>query len=332
MLNKIFYIVLIFVATSLNAQTQFSEISTKVGAFSRMGFGARGMGMANALSSVKEGNISSYYNPANIVFQNDNLFQTGYSILSLDRSLNFISYTRKFEFGKKEDNEGNIRARSTAGVSIGLINSGVSNIDGRDGQGKQIGNFSTSENQFFISVANKFSDKLSIGINFKFYYYKLFENFSANGFGLDLGVLYSINPAMNISFVIVDLNSKYTWDSGKLYGTNGTTSVDKFPLLKKIGFSYKVQNDLLTAIEFESSNANTNILRIGAEYKPIESLLFRAGIDKININNLEVPVRPSFGFSYFYIIKNYTIGFDYAFAYEPYSSSDQHIIGINFRF
>ncbi len=332
MINRFFYLIIIFIVSSLNAQTQFSEISTKVGAFSRMGFGARGIGMANAISSVKEGNISSYYNPANIVFQNDNLIQTGFSFLSLDRNLNFLSYTRKFEFGKKENVDETLKPKSTAGVSIGLINSGVSNIDGRDGQGKQIGNFSTSENQFFIAVANKFSDKLSIGISFKFYYYKLFENFSANGFGLDIGALYSINQLMNISFVIVDLNSKYTWDSGKLYGTNGSTSVDKFPLIKRFGFSYKVTNDLLTAIEYENSNTQTNYLRFGAEYNPFENLFFRTGIDKIIINNFEVPIRPSFGFSYFYSVKNYIIGIEYAFAYEPYSSYDQHIIGINFRF
>lgn len=332
MLNKNFYIVLIFVATSLNAQSQFSEISTKVGAFSRMGFGARGIGIANALSSVKQGNISSYYNPANIVFQNDNIIQTGYAFLSLDRKLNFLSYTRKFEFGKKEDVGTTLKPRSTAGVSIGLINSGVSNIDGRDGQGKQIGNFSTSENQYFIAVANKFSDKLSIGISFKFYYYKLFENFSANGFGLDIGALYSVNQLMNISFVITDLNSKYTWDSGKLYGTNGTTSVDKFPLIKRLGFSYKVTSDFLAAVEYENSNAQTNYLRFGAEYNPIENLFFRSGIDKININNFEIPIRPSFGFSYFYSVKNYIIGIEYAFSYEPYSTYNQHVVGINFRF
>lgn len=333
MKRKILFIILLVISFfNLKAQTQFSEISTKVGAFARMGFGARGIGMANSLSSVNQGNIVSYYNPANIVFQNDNLIQTGYTILSLDRSLNFLSFTKKFEFGKKEDSDGNIKPRSTAGISIGLINSGVSNIDGRDGQGKQIGTFSTSENQFFVSVANKFSEKLSIGINFKFYYYKLFENFSASGFGLDLGALYSINQNMNVAFVIVDLNSKYNWDSGKLYGTNGTTTVDKFPLIKKIGFSYKVQNDLLTTIEYESSNANTSYLRFGAEYNPIENLYFRTGIDKINLNNFEIPIRPTFGFSYFYTIKNYIIGIEYAFAYEPYSSGDQHIIGINFRF
>ncbi|MCX7875760.1 MAG: hypothetical protein N2321_06285 [Melioribacteraceae bacterium] len=333
MLKIISYLILFFTIQIIsNGQTQFSDISTKVGAFSRIGFGARGIGMANTLASVKEGNVISYYNPANIIYQEDNLLQTGYTFLSLDRNLNFLSFTKRFEFGKKEDENGNTKPKSTAGISVGLINSGVSNIDGRDGQGKPIGNFSTSENQFYFAVANKFSEKLSIGISFKFYYYKLFENFSSNGFGLDLGALYIINQSMSVSFVLIDLNSKYTWDSGKLYGTNGTISVDKFPILKKLGVSYKLDKNLITAIEIENSNAKTNFLRIGAEYNPLENIYFRAGIDKINLNNFEIPIRPSAGFSYFYEVNKYIIGVEYAFSYEPYSSFDQHLIGINFRF
>ena len=70
------------------------------GSFSRMGFGARGMGMGNSLGAVIDGNLVSYYNPAVSAFENDNSFQTSYSFLSLDRYLNFLSYTRRFKFGK----------------------------------------------------------------------------------------------------------------------------------------------------------------------------------------------------------------------------------------
>jgi len=65
----------------VNAQPQFSAISSLPGAFSRMGFGSRGMGMGNALSAVNEGNLVAYYNPALASFQQGNSFQTSYSIL-----------------------------------------------------------------------------------------------------------------------------------------------------------------------------------------------------------------------------------------------------------
>ncbi|MEW5841681.1 MAG: hypothetical protein AB1775_00295 [Bacteroidota bacterium] len=327
-------LMLVLICTfSVQAQSQFSDINSMPGAFSRMGFGARGMGMGNAISAVKDGNLVSYYNPALAPFQEGNSFQTSYSFLSLDRTLNFINYTRKFEMGKRTGADGQEKPRSTAGISVGLINAGVSKIDARDSQGNKTGDLSTSENQFFVAVANRFSEKLSIGISFKFLYYKLYESVTSSGIGFDIGALYLLNDAISLSLMISDINSKYQWDTSTLYGTQGMTTKVNFPLLKKIGIAYKfTEPKLIAALEFENSNGGTNILRCGAEYNIHENLFLRAGIDKLNLSNFNYPVRPSFGFSYFYPLNAVKIGIDYAFVIEPYSSSDQHIVGVNVNF
>ena len=130
MKKVVLFLFLIF-TICVQAQPKFSEIASMPGAFSRMGFGARGIGMGNALTAVTEGNLVSYYNPALSVFQEGNSFQTSYTFLSLDRSLNFLSFTRRFDLGGKKDR--------AAGISAGIINSGVGKIDGRDNQdGSQI--------------------------------------------------------------------------------------------------------------------------------------------------------------------------------------------------
>lgn len=331
-MKRIFILILIF-AKVANSQPAFSEISSMPGAFSRMGFGARGIGMGNVLSSVKDGNLVAYYNPALASFQNEMSLQTSYSFLSLDRSLNFISFTRKFELGKIESPDGETKPRSVAGISAGIINSGVSNIDARDAQGIKTGDISTSENQFFIAVSNKFSEKFAMGIAFKFYYYKLFEEFTSSGLGFDIGALYSFNELLILSLVVKDINSKYEWDSGKIYGQSGRQTKDKFPLLTKIGLSYKfIEQKIIAAVEFENTNAGAKYFRAGAEYNIYPDLYLRAGIDRVNVVNFDVPVKPSFGFSYFYLLNSFRIGIDYAFVIEPYSSSDQHIIGINVNF
>jgi len=330
--KKIIFI-LYFISLSLFAQANTSEISSMPGAFSRMGFGARGMGMGNALSAVTEGDLVAYYNPALSVFQKGNSFSSSYSILSLDRSLNFIDYTRRFEFGQKTNPDGSTSPRSVAGISIGLINAGVSNIDERDDEGTKTGTLSTSENLFFVAVANRFSQKLSIGFTFKFYYYKLYQSLSSTGLGFDIGALYELNKSINISLMISDINSRYQWDTGSLYGQDGLISKDHFPLLKKIGFAYKFNEPkIIASVEFENSNAGTNILRGGAEYNIYEDLFLRAGFDKLNLSNYDFPVRPSFGFSYFYSLNTVKFGVNYAFVIEPYSSSSQHIVGININF
>ena len=332
MMKKI-YIALIIFSGIIFAQDGFSELGGMPGAFSRMGFGARGMGMGNAMSAVNEGNIVSYYNPALIPFQIGNSFQTSYSFLSLDRSLNFLNFTRRFELGKKTDPDGTVGPRSVAGVSAGIINSGVSKIDARDNQGNKTGDLSTSENQFFVAVANRFSERLSVGIAFKFYYYKLYENLSTTGFGFDIGALYSLNENINLSFMLTDINSKYEWDSGKIFGSAGKISKDRFPLMKKVGLSYKFKEEkIIAAVEYENAGSEVNFLRGGAEYGIYENLFFRLGVDKINLSNFNSPMRPSAGFSYFYSLSSLKVGFDYAFVFEPYSPGDEHIIGINITF
>lgn len=302
------------------------------GAFSRMGFGAKGMGMGNAISSVNEGNMNPYYNPALSVFQENNYFLASYSFLSLDRTLNFVNFTKRFEFKAPLDTTKR-KSKPAAGVSIGLINSGVSKIDGRDNQGIKTGDLSTSENQFYLNVSNRFSDHLALGITIKFYYYKLFENIKSNGLGFDIGLLYLLNRQMNISLMLSDINSKYKWDTTPIYNEQGNSTENVFPVLKKIGFSYKFDKPkLIAAVEFESSNAGTNFLRAGAEYNIYEPFFIRAGIDRWNLSNSDFPVRPTFGFSFIGPIGKIKVGIDYAFVIEPYSSSDQHVLGVNFNF
>ena len=298
------------------------------GAFSRMGFGARGIGMGNAMSAVTEGNLVSYYNPALSVFQQGNLFQTSYSFLSLDRTLNFLCFTKRFDLSSK-----NSKQKRSAGISLGIINSGVGNIDGRDKQGVQTGNLSTSENQFFIGFANRFSEKLSIGLAVKFYYYKLYKEISATTVGLDLGILYRLNEHFNLSLMISDISSKYKWDSTPLYGQEGSNREDNFPILKKIGLSYSDMNiGLIAAVEYENSNGQTNIIRGGIEYNIIDKLFIRAGVDQFNLSNSDFLPKPAFGFSYFKNFINILFSVDYAFMIEQYSAQDRHIVGVSVNF
>lgn len=330
-MRKIIFVLLAVSFSFVSAQPEFTKIAGMPGAFSRLGFGARGIGMGNALSAVIDGNLVAYYNPALSAFQNGNSFQTSYSFLSLDRSLNFLSFTRKFDFGQSKDDPS--KPRSTAGISVGIINSGVSGIEERDNQGIKTGDLSTSENQFFISVSNRFSSKLAIGFTAKFYYYKLYEDISSTNFGFDLGAVYIINDNLTVGAAITDINTKYKWDTSDLYGQQGNITENKFPLVKRIGISYRfIEQKILAALEFENSNAGTNIIRFGAEYNIYENLYLRTGLNNLNLSNFDMPVKPSVGFSYSYLTDGISFGVDYAFVIEPYSPSDQHIIGVNVVF
>ena len=309
------------------AQPETLKISSKTGSFSRLGFGARGMGMGNAMSAVIDGNIATYYNPALSVYQEKNNFQSSYTFMTLDRSLNFLNFTKKFKLRSSGSSDRYL------GFSVGLINSGVSDIGQYDIQGNKTGDLSTSENQLYVALSNKFSDKLSIGVTFKYYYYKLHSDMKASSIGIDIGAIYRITDQITASFVMSDINAKYNWNSTDLYGRNGKQLTDKFPLMTKLGLSYKGFDDkLLIGVDFQNSNADTKFFRIGAEYNIHENLYVRSGIDRIHFDNSDIPARPSFGFSYFYNLNDNKIGIDYAFVVEPYSSGDLHVVGVNFSF
>lgn len=330
-MKKIIICLVIGISTVFG-QFQFNDINSMPGSFARMGFGARGMGMGNAMLAVTTGSLVAYYNPAISVIQEGNSFQTSYSFLSLDRSLNFLSFTRKFDFYSKKDPE-KTKPTSTAGVSAGIINKGVSDIQLRDNEGNVTGSFNETEDQFFVGVANRFSQKIAVGILVKYYYNKIYNDVSASALGLDIGVTYFASDNFTIAAAIADINAKYKWDTSNIYGQDGNSTTDKFPLLKKIGVSYRIDNpSIIAALELESSNAGTNYLRIGAEYNIFEGLFLRSGVDRLNLSNADTPPRPAFGFSYIHEIGGVMAGIDYAFVIEPYSPADQHIVGINVNF
>ncbi len=336
---KVTYTILLFFIASFHsiimAQPQTSKIASAPGSFSRMGFAARGIGMGNAMTSVTKGQLVSYYNPALVVFQEGNNANLGYTFLSMDRKLNFLNVGRSFKFYKKDENgKPTDEVHSTAGVSIGIINSGVGNIDGRDGSGLQTEIYSTSENQFFLSFGIKPSERVAIGLNAKMYYYSLFEKMSSTSLGFDFGMIVKITDDISVGAVISDLNSKYQWDSTPIYKEKGrSNTIDKFPLLKRVGASYMLPNNLgIVAVDFESSNYGTNILKFGGEYNLLDYLKLRAGLDRLNLKNSDMIPKTSFGFQLNQSLWNLDFALNYAFVMEAYSPFDEHVISLGIIF
>src|SRR5262249_2080043 len=131
-----FSVVLVLVLL-LSSTGALAQSAGSAGAFVRMGSGARGMGMGNAMTAVNTGDIQTYYNPALAAFADGRTVGATFGLLSLDRYLNFVNYVQPIH--------------PTAGVSFGIINAGVRNIDGRDADGEKSGDLSTFENQIFLA-------------------------------------------------------------------------------------------------------------------------------------------------------------------------------------
>ncbi len=335
---KIFLFVSIIASSFASAQT-----GSNAGSFSRLGFGAKGMSMGNAMVSNIFTDVSGYYNPSLSAFQKKGAVTVGYTFLSLDRHLNFLGFSKKFKLPGQ--------SIGGAGISFSVINSGVNNIDGRDNDGGSLGNLSTSENQFYLATSFLLSEKFSMGVGFKMYYSKLYAGVTTTSIAFDVGAVF--NPKDNLSFGISlrDLNAKYKWDTSQLYGSNGNTTEDKFPFLMSAGATMKLPKDKgsvsaqlnfekipkytdrLTGIAIE--NKNQFYFSLGGEYFITDQITLRAGLDRINPGSDDFAgnMKPSAGFGFMKSIsQSNSLGFDYSFQLEPYSKDPIQNLGIIFKF
>jgi len=296
-----------------------SELGGQPGAFSRMGFGARGIGMGNAMVAGTEGEVVGYYNPALLPLMDRRYASVTMGILSLDRRLNFLSAS--------------IPLPPSAGLSVGLINAGVSEIDGRDADGRPTGPLQTSENQAFLSFAIRFKPGFSLGLNLKLYYYQLYTDISSTTVGIDLGGAYPLTDEITLGLAVRDINSKYKWDTSTLYGQNGQSSEDRFPLLYLLGASYRLPGGMGEfSAEVELSDPGTMLLRAGVEVILLPEVLIRAGLDRADLRDSGNGVRPTFGFTLRRDLEAWVPAVNYAFVVEPFAPTGMHLISVSATF
>ena len=343
MLKRI--ILITFFITTLTA-VSFAQTGSYAGAFARMGFGAKGLAMGNAMVSNSFGDVSSYYNPALSCFQVQGFANLGYTFLSLDRKLNFVSFSKKFNLQSNK--------KGGAGISLSWINAGVNNIDGRDNDTRQLGDLSTFENQFALGTSFLIDENFSLGVAFKLYYAKLYDKVTTNSVAFDIGAVYKLYPNLSFGLALKDISARYKWETSKIYGSSGTTTENKFPVLLNLGSTYLLPKNFGTvSLELESYinpkletkdetgvviNSDRKInyyLKAGGEIKVSNNLYLRAGIERIEFGSEDFwgNIKPGFGIGFY---RNFTkgiiLGIDYSFQLEPYSHEPVQNLGIGFKF
>jgi hypothetical protein len=309
---------LVILNVSFSQLQNGSSIGGLAGAPMRMGFGSRGIAMGNAMTAVINGDIQAYYNPAALPFESVPTAVAAYSVLSLDRRLNYLSYTQSL--------------KPNAGISLSIINAGVGDIDGRDEDGVHTQTYSTSENSFMFSFGLQPVPKFSFGITMKVLYYNFVENIRSTTAAIDIGAIYLLSQEITLGAAVQDINAKYKWDTSPLYGTNnGNSTIDRFPLRKRIGISWVPANySLILSGELEAIGS-ADFFRIGTEIEIYDGIHLLGGIDQIALNT-DLPAKPSLGISVQTKLSTWTPAFQYAYVFEPYSPSGIHILSFSLRF
>ena len=304
-----FYILFIFIST-------ICASGGLVGSAYEYGTNAKSISLSNAMiSSYNRGN-NAFSNPSLLGGVKKNEYSFSHFSLSLDRFMHTMSISLPVP-----DEE------ATLGLSFFVT--GVEDIPETVDDPTVLGDYSTYEGYLMLSFGAKFSEKLSLGINFRFMKNEIFDDYSANGLGSDIGMLFEFSNHSKLGITINNLYSKYSWDFN--YGGNDYKYDEKFYRTFALGFSTKVFNNILflSQVEYISDIKKSNY-RIGFEKEIFvntgKSFMVRSGVNyKNNLFN------PSFGLGYtMNSYKNFNIDFDYAIDTRTIGNGFNHLCTLTF--
>lgn len=312
------------------------------GAYTRMGFGARGMAMGNALGTVSQEGIFAHYNPALASFTSENQLDFGTALMSFDRSLHSFNVTFPLP--------------PSAGLNIGLLNANVYDIDGRTSSGYHTEMLSTHEFQLFAAFGLSVSPRLRIGVAAKLHYASFYDDIdNATGAGFDVGLVAHPTENWRIGFAVQDLISSYSWDTNPLYGTlGGRNRTDPIPVRFRVSSSYHITKiSLIVSSEYEIQRLESEIFervqldgamppqnssriddvttssqlfRIGAAWSAHERFTLRAGWEIMDLEYLKETHKLSAGFSVHLPYDVMSPSVDYAFVRETLGIAGMHVL------
>ena len=222
-MKKLIYICVILIIANISFAQNDGAANTGL-TFLKDGVGARALSLGNAYSMLATDAFGVFYNPA--------LMNYGESNVSLSHNISMIDYTAtsaavKYKFGK-------------FGIGLGLLRSGVSDIEVRTTPGEPLDKFDSQNLSVNLAFSYQIYDYISVGFAPKLLYEKIYTD-EASGYGFDIGTSY-IKNNLNVSFVVANLGSMNEMNAERT----------KLPSLVRFGgaYNYQMKNfDILFALE-----------------------------------------------------------------------------------
>ncbi len=235
-------------------------------AFLRLPFGASIAGMGSACTAVQSDVASSYYNPALLVGSEPWILGTGYAFMSLDRGDVYGSLSKTFP--------------SVGGFGLQWRRFGVRNIEGSDASGNPTGTFDDAETMISAGFAQKIIPLLTGGVSLKYLHQSLAQ-YSADGYGADLGVISNL-PVKTPADGSITVGASVLNIAGRLKWNSPAGSADRIPTTLRIGGSWNgsmADFTGLAALDMEKTSSETALLHAGLEVGYRQLLWLRGGYD-----------------------------------------------------
>tara|TARA_B100001996_G_scaffold382969_1_gene376563 strand:+ start:2190 stop:3143 length:954 start_codon:yes stop_codon:yes gene_type:complete len=305
------YIFILFFISLINAQ-DWAGFS---GGFLRMGMTSRSQGMGGGFTADIDPGFAVFHNPAWAAFLIKREVGFTYSNMTLDRRVAATSIAFPLP--------------PTAGLGLSVINSGVTNIQGRTSAGEKTEIMQTGEYAFMVTFAIRVLPWLSFGSNIKILRNELpitlEDQLTGSGIGFDIGFLIKTGESNTIGIMVQDMSSNYQWNTNDVFSM-GSPYKDEFPTIYKIGSRAEFDGLLLVGdigIITDHDTYMGFLPRVGLEYALQDQYKIRGGFGNNKIG---------FGFGYQYeMIRPFDSHLDYSYSID-WASQGAHTISYAFRF
>ena len=256
---------------------------------------ARSLGMGGAFVAVADEASAVAWNPAGLALLVPNELRFETARLFEDTSVNAFNFA--------------VPGNRLPSFGLSVISLSSGDFQRTNELNDDLGTFKESETAYFFSMAKNLNTRFAVGTNVKLVRQNV-EEFSATGFGLDLGAIYAVTPSVKVAVSAMNLG-----------GPNLTLRDTKetFPVEFRAGFSAVVLNGrgLLTA-EMDQADGPGMRFRGGSEYwvQPMIGL-------RVGMNDQE----PAGGLSYRFSGK-----YQFDYGVQDHAMGLAHRLGLTYRF
>jgi hypothetical protein len=317
-------------------------------AFSRIGFGARGIALGSAGVADASGLGMPHYNPALTPAVGRQHVEGSVGLLTHDREVQYLQVGASLP--------------PRAGVAAGLTRAAVTDIDGRDASGLPTQTLQSEEFLYFLAFGLRPTSRLSAGLSMQIVRSELASDAEPGlSIGIDLGLLYAPSERLTLGLVVDDLLARYTFEGEAQTGFGAISTTDRLPTRLRAGAGYTLGDSLggLTRVLVEAearfsarevvryrtvvvggapqrqtlSDERTTaeaFVRAGVEHT-FAHLPFsvQAGVDGIGGRGWEAAaLRPSAGFSVERPAGTIRLRLQYAARLEPYGQGVMQLLTV----
>lgn len=327
---------IVFAVVSVARGQDLTKTGTTAAAFSKIGVGARALGMGGAFTATADDLTAIYWNPSGLASTYGSEAYFNHVNWFADVRVDFAGFsTRLSDFG-------------VLGVFVtvmGMDEMLVRTIEMPEGTGER---FNAGGLMIGLSYARNLTEAFSIGANFK-YIREYIWNSTASGVALDVGTLYRI-PVLNelrLGASIANFGTKMRMEgrdnatvtevgSGQPNLVNSEIQLGEFdlPLLFRIGVAVDAVKSetfrLTAAVDAIHPNDNTEYLNTGLEFAWNEIVFLRAGWKSLLERDTEQGFTLGAGLNY-RVVGSIRLAFDY--AYQDWGRlTNVHYLGFGVKF